>query len=101
MVMTAEHESERSDVTHGDRTVVLVYLWSVAWHQGVSWACDPEHWCWGPFPATWPSAASAWPNCPLTSVASIAFVSTFKGNSFSTESIFCFANKFLLSPLDA
>jgi hypothetical protein len=58
MVMTAEHESERSDVTHGDRTVVLVYLWSVAWHQGVAWACDPEHWCWGPFPATWPSQSA-------------------------------------------
>jgi hypothetical protein len=36
------HDNPRC--THGDRTILLVFLWAALHKRPVSWACDPRHW---------------------------------------------------------
>jgi hypothetical protein len=44
MVMGVAHPPRRKGETFSDRTIVLVYLWSVLRDRSVSWACDARNW---------------------------------------------------------
>jgi hypothetical protein len=54
-VLSIEHPEEAMNVTHSDRTIVLIQLRAAADDQPVSWACRPENWAGLTPPPTWPS----------------------------------------------
>jgi len=54
-VLSIEHPEEAMNVTHSDRTIVLIQLRAAADDQPVSWGCRPENWAGLTPPPTWPS----------------------------------------------